>query len=283
MKKSIKIADVKVNIDTTTHLIGGETINLFNFYKDNCYNEINYKIVIDELENIEDKYKIFFNSVKKSYYKDNKYLTYHKLPTSNDWEISCEEYEGSAKVTINPEYERYYKNIDYLVSRINIQGMLLLKKVLILHSSFIIHNNKSILFTAPSGTGKSTQASLWERFKGAEIINGDRSAIGTRDGRYFAYGLPFSGSSNICKNKEAPLKAIVALEQSKINSVRKLSKMEAFKILLGQVAINRWNKRDMELAMNLIESLIDKVPVLLLSCRPDKEATDVLNEYLENI
>ena len=198
------------------------------------------------------------------------------------WEICCEEENKFSNVTINPIYIKYYENIEYLISRLNIQGILLSKEVMILHSSFIIHNNESILFTAPSGTGKSTQASLWEKYKGAEIINGDRSAIGTRNGEYFAYGLPFCGSSNICKNKEAPLKAIVVLKQAKENSVRRLSKIEAFKILLGQVAINRWNKKDMELAMILIEELIEKVPVVMLSCRPDKEATDVLNDYLNN-
>ena len=34
--------------------------------------------------------------------------------------------------------------------------------------------------------------------------------------------------------------------------------------------------------MTLIEELIEKVPVVMLSCRPDKEATDVLNDYLNN-
>ena len=186
------------------------------------------------------------------------------------------------KIYIYENIDKYFPHTSAIFTKLNIHGALLSKEVMILHSSFIIHNNESILFTAPSGTGKSTQASLWEKYKGAEIINGDRSAIGTRNGEYFAYGLPFCGSSNICKNKEAPLKAIVVLKQAKENSVRRLSKIEAFKILLGQVAINRWNKKDMELAMTLIEELIEKVPVVMLSCRPDKEATDVLNDYLNN-
>lgn len=284
MKKILKIADIKLNILTPFDLIGGEYINLFEICnKNEDYKEqFKFNIEVNKLKYIEEKYMIFRNEVKKVYYKENKYYWYYKLPTSKEWEICCEEENKIINVTINPLYTKYYENIDYLISRLNIQSMLLLSRILILHSSFIIHNNQSILFTAPSGVGKSTQASLWEKYKGAEIINGDRSAIGTRDGEYFAYGLPFCGSSNICKNKEAPLKAIVALKQAKENSVKKLSKMEAFKILLGQVAINRWNKKDMELAMNLIEKLIEKVPVVILSCRPDEEATDVLNDYLNN-
>ena len=283
MKRIFKIADIKLNIVTPFDLNGGQDINLFEIYNNEDNKEqFKFNIEVNKLKDNEEKYIVFKNEVKKVYYKNNKYYLYYKIPTSKMWEICCEEENKFSNVTINPIYIKYYENIEYLISRLNIQGILLSKEVMILHSSFIIHNNQSILFTAPSGTGKSTQASLWEKYKGAEIINGDRSAIGTRNGEYFAYGLPFCGSSNICKNKEAPLKAIVVLKQAKENSVRRLSKIEAFKILLGQVAINRWNKKDMELAMTLIEELIEKVPVVMLSCRPDKEATDVLNDYLNN-
>lgn len=283
MKRIFKIADIKLNIVTPFDLNGGKDINLFEIYNNEDNKEqFKFNIEVNKLKDNEEKYIVFKNEVKKVYYKNNKYYWYYKIPTSKMWEICCEEENKFSNVTINPIYIKYYENIEYLISRLNIQGNLLSKEVMILHSSFIIHNNESILFTAPSGTGKSTQASLWEKYKGAEIINGDRSAIGTRNGEYFAYGLPFCGSSNICKNKEAPLKAIVVLKQAKENSVRRLSKIEAFKILLGQVAINRWNKKDMELAMTLIEELIEKVPVVMLSCRPDKEATDVLNDYLNN-
>ncbi|WP_195244271.1 hypothetical protein [Clostridium celatum] len=283
MKRIFKIADIKLNIVTPFDLNGGQDINLFEIYNNEDNKEqFKFNIEVNKLKDNEEKYIVFKNEVKKVYYKNNKYYWYYKIPTSKMWEICCEEENKFSNVTINPIYIKYYENIEYLISRLNIQGILLSKEVMILHSSFIIHNNQSILFTAPSGTGKSTQASLWEKYKGAEIINGDRSAIGTRNGEYFAYGLPFCGSSNICKNKEAPLKAIVVLKQAKENSVRRLSKIEAFKILLGQVAINRWNKKDMELAMTLIEELIEKVPVVMLSCRPDKEATDVLNDYLNN-
>lgn len=283
MKRIFKIADIKLNIVTPFDLNGGKDINLFEIYNNEDNKEqFKFNIEVNKLKDNEEKYIVFKNEVKKVYYKNNKYYWYYKIPTSKMWEICCEEENKFSNVTINPIYIKYYENIEYLISRLNIQGILLSKEVMILHSSFIIHNNQSILFTAPSGTGKSTQASLWEKYKGAEIINGDRSAIGTRNGEYFAYGLPFCGSSNICKNKEAPLKAIVVLKQAKENSVRRLSKIEAFKILLGQVAINRWNKKDMELAMTLIEELIEKVPVVMLSCRPDKEATDVLNDYLNN-
>ena len=79
---------------------------------------------------------------------------------------------------------------------------------IVLHASYIEWNNKAILFTAPSGNGKSTQADLWASHRQAEIINGDRAVIRIIDGKIFADGIPFSGSSTYCKNRTLPLAAI---------------------------------------------------------------------------
>lgn len=85
----------------------------------------------------------------------------------------------------------------------------------LLHSSYIQVGEEAILFTAPSGTGKSTQAELWRALRGAKIINGDRCAVRIHKGKIFACGIPFAGSSLMCENVTLPLKAIVYLSQSK--------------------------------------------------------------------
>ena len=59
-----------------------------------------------------------------------------------------------------------------------------------LHASVINWKDKGILFSAPSGTGKSTQADLWKKYEGAKVINGDRALIRKRKRR--VYGLWFS-------------------------------------------------------------------------------------------
>lgn len=84
----------------------------------------------------------------------------------------------------------------------------------ILHSSFIEVGGKAVLFTAPSGTGKSTQAELWRENRGAVVINGDRSVLRIIDSVPCASGLPYSGSSGICLNRTLPLRAIVYIEQA---------------------------------------------------------------------
>ena len=92
----------------------------------------------------------------------------------------------------------------------------------LLHTSFIKWQGKAILFTAPSGTGKSTQADLWRRIEGAEIINGDRAVLRKEGGIWKAWGLPYAGSSRIFRNESAPVGAIVVLRKNDRNELRRL-------------------------------------------------------------
>ena len=283
MRKIYNIADKKIKITSPFESYDEDNIKMFLSNNSDEEADICYDIVkgndlkVNEENLIYEEYKI---KVYKN--EDEIVWKFGDCKSKIGYSSLVENKDKVRKLYVYGDIEKLFPHTSAIFTKLNIQGSLLRNDVLILHSSFIIHNNKSILFTAPSGTGKSTQAGLWEKYKDAEIINGDRSAIGVRNNEYFAYGIPFSGSSKICKNKEAKINVIVALEQSKENSVRKLSKIEAVKILLSQVAINRWNKEEMKIVMSLIEQLIEKVPVLLLSCRPDKAATDVLSEYLNN-
>ncbi|WP_455544006.1 hypothetical protein [Intestinibacter sp.] len=189
----------------------------------------------------------------------------------------------------NTYYEyHYYTNpketlptISNIFEKSGFEHILYKENTFILHSSYIKYKNKAILFSAPSGTGKSTQANLWEKYMGAEIINGDRTAINVNNGRWCAYGIPFAGSSNIYKNVTTPIKSIVILRQSKENSIRKLNKLEAFKYIYSETTVNTWNKDYVNTIINLIMDMLEYIDVYMLSCRPDKEAVDLLKREIE--
>ena len=98
-------------------------------------------------------------------------------------------------VTVTPEDIDYEKNVNVRESQIEgipvvdypdsyLETLAVYRKIvesmlgydtLLMHGAVIAVGNKAWLFTAPSGTGKSTQAELWERYRNAEQINGDRS------------------------------------------------------------------------------------------------------------
>ena len=147
---------------------------------------------------------------------------------------------------------------------------------LILHASFIKTQCGAILFVAPSGTGKSTQASLWKRYKGTEIINGDRAAVWKTDNVWYAGGVPWCGTSNIMKNDIVPLVAIILLEQGESNTIVIPSLIIKIKKLIEQTTINPWNMNMQIHSQNLLMELCMDVPIYHFSCKPNKEAVDKL-------
>lgn len=150
----------------------------------------------------------------------------------------------------------------------------------VLHASYVLHNGKAILFTAPSGTGKSTQADLWKNLRGARIINGDRAVIRVADGQAVACGIPFAGSSEYCENVTAPLAAIVYLGQAPKTQISRLTGFRAFHRVWEGCSVNTWNRIDVEAATKIVENIISRVPVLYLPCTPDETAVIALEGAL---
>lgn len=146
--------------------------------------------------------------------------------------------------------------------------------VLLAHAALVEFNGEGIMFAGPSGIGKTTQAQLWEKFKCAEIINGDKAFIRNVDGAFYAYGLPWKGSSEYCLNKSVPLKAIVVLKQSAENSINKLQS-DLIELFMPHIFFPHWDKDCLINALDTFDILINNVPVYLLECRPDNDAVQL--------
>lgn len=177
-----------------------------------------------------------------------------------------------------------------LFKQINLMNYLAFEYVLINHQGFILHSsfiswqNNGILFTAPSGTGKSTQADLWKKYEDADIYNGDRTIIRKIEGKYYGFGSPYAGSSGIYRNESAPIKAIVVIEQGPDNVIRRLRGREAFLPLFRETLMNTWNKEYMEKMTDLLMDAACQIPVYHLFCRPDQDAVNMVkNEILKEL
>lgn len=169
----------------------------------------------------------------------------------------------------------------YMWSSVSLAQLMLVKNVFFLHSSFITVDGKAILFSAASGVGKSTQAALWQKHCGAEIINGDKSGILIEDGIY-ACGVPFCGTSGICKNHILPLGAIVLLSQAESNSTRQLTGVEALQGVMQNIHLDFLAPDEKRRCVDLIIELLSFVPVYALACTPEKEAVITLENELRN-
>ncbi|MCD8231103.1 MAG: hypothetical protein LUD14_04650 [Clostridiales bacterium] len=171
-----------------------------------------------------------------------------------------------------------------LCDMLGIETLLLQFGGLLLHSAFIRWQGRGILFSADSGVGKSTQADLWVKYQGAEILNGDRAGLrkmemnSSGDGEssvWTAYGLPYAGSSRIYKNESAPVSAVFMLEQAPANELKLLTPAQALRKLYPQVMIHSWDADYVQRILPLIEDLVFSVPVYLLRCLPDAGAAEL--------
>lgn len=152
---------------------------------------------------------------------------------------------------------------------------------LILHCSLIDWQGRGIMFSAPSQTGKSTQAGLWEKHRGAKIINGDRGLIRVTDDGIYAYGSPWAGSSSLYINERVPLRAIVMLRQAKENTIRGLDQSEAIGLFVQQSSLPMWQPELFEMGIATLEKIITTVPMYELSCLPDVGAVECLEKCLK--
>ena len=151
---------------------------------------------------------------------------------------------------------------------------------LVLHCAYMEHQDEGILFSAPSGVGKSTQAALWEKYRGSHVQNGDRALLAKKDGVWYACGWPVCGSSEICNNSSHPIKTIVTLSQEKENSVTELSPMQAFSKLYSEITVNSWDRAASVRAMDNLEALITSVPVYHLGCDISEDAVRCLEKTI---
>ena len=167
-----------------------------------------------------------------------------------------------------------------LWSTLCLPQLLLPFRVLVLHASYIGIGGRAVLFTAPSGTGKSTQAALWQRHRGAAIHNGDKAGISLRPSA-MAHGLPFSGTSGICENVSLPLAALVVLSQAPENTVRRLGPAAAAAALSENLFADPAVPAEWQAARLLLLDLVSAVPVYALACTPDVRAVETLEQVLE--
>jgi hypothetical protein len=169
-----------------------------------------------------------------------------------------------------------------LLSHICFEQVIINNNGLLMHSSFIkTVEGDGILFLAPSGGGKSTQASLWEKYNNAEIINGDKSAIKIENNNVLAYGLPWAGTSNIYINEKANLRALVFLEKSNDNCAVPINKMEAIKKIINFSYAPIWYSDYLSDILVIADNISEKTNSIIFSCKADKSSAEYLKKYFE--
>ena len=147
---------------------------------------------------------------------------------------------------------------------------------MMLHSSCVEYEGKAYLFSARSGTGKSTHTHLWLKYlPGARIINDDKPAIRCIDGVYYAYGTPWSGKTDESVNIGVPIAGIAFLSRGE-NSIKRIPGIKALKPFMDQTIRPR-DKALMGNVLDILNGILTEIPIYEMSCDMSEEA--VLTAY----
>ncbi len=155
----------------------------------------------------------------------------------------------------------------------------------VIHSASFIYKGKVWLFSAPSGTGKSTHVSLWKK-KGYPIedFNGDLCACYIDEyGKAMATGLPWCGTSGIYKNKTLPLGGIFFLKRNETDKVVSLKGFDAVLHLLARLITPNWTKELVATNLEIAQNIAPEVHSALLYCTMNDEAAIKAKEYIDKI
>ena len=202
-------------------------------------------------------------------------------------EESYGQYEEISKNQVKLYLKRKFVhmiNVDTVfVSLFAMEKRMLADEAMVLHCSVLKVDDGVILFSGPSGIGKSTQAGLWTKYRGARVINGDRTLLKKEDSRWMSLGWPICGSSEICYNESYPVKAVVFLGQAKDNRGIRLRYFDAIKSMISQITVNGWNPKFVEKIWNLAEDFAAVIPVFEYGCNMKESAVDTLEGMLQDV
>ena len=158
------------------------------------------------------------------------------------------------------------------------------------HAAVVSKEGKGYMFLGPSGTGKSTHASLWQRYIArTALVNDDNPVVRIgmtceTSGETCAvvYGSPWSGKTPCYRNVSYPLGGIVMLSQAPYNKICRLDGIHAYAALVQSISGKRWEESIDDGLHRTENTLVSQVPIWHLECLPDEEAAQLCYETIRN-
>ena len=178
--------------------------------------------------------------------------------------VLAEKHAALPQLTVD-ECRYIYMGEAFYYKLLNFDGRLL-------HASCVAKDGRAYLFSAKSGTGKSTHTHLWlEHLDGVTMINDDKPAVREIDGTFYACGTPFSGKNDESSNQLVPIRAIVFLERAAENSIERITPKEALPLFMSQT-IRPAKKEYMIKMLDVLDRVLSEVPVYKLRCNISRDA-----------
>lgn len=184
-------------------------------------------------------------------------------------ELKCAESEGREPLSSPDDYSE-----ELAVYRKIAEKMPYYDTVLF-HGSCVSVDGQGFLFTAKSGTGKSTHTKLWREYLGdrAVMVNDDKPLIHIKPDGAVVYGTPYNGKHRLGNDISVPLKALCILERAEQNHIERITKSQAYTMLLQQV-YRPFDSDSMRKTLALIDILAENTELYRLGCNMDISAAE---------
>lgn len=160
---------------------------------------------------------------------------------------------------------------------------LLDEDILLFHGSVVSVDGIGYLFTAKSGTGKSTHTKYWRDYfeDRAIMINDDKPLLEIKENRVNVYGTPWDGKHRLSTNTCVPLKAICILHRGQDNYISRIGMIDAYSMLIQQVNRPIGDASAMSKTLELIDRLCSCVEFYSMHCTMDIDAARVAYEGMK--
>ena len=198
--------------------------------------------------------------------------------------------EGVPEVVISSNAEALHESqphlsleaCEYLSTGSSFYRQLLKFDGMLIHASAVVKDGFAYLFSAPCGTGKSTHTNLWRETFGEDqvlMLNDDKPAIRCEDGKWYAYGTPWSGKTAQNTNIRVPLGGVCVLQRGEKNEIAPFGGAKAVFALLEQT-VRPATEKSRERLLELLDDMMAKTPVWKLRCTPTREAALVAHSAM---
>lgn len=152
-----------------------------------------------------------------------------------------------------------------------------------LHSASILYRDRLWLISAPSGTGKSTHAAIWNRLFGTPVINGDLNCIDISQTTLAVKGTPWCGTSGIFDSKTYKLGGIILISQGSSNTVTPADKMDNIILSVANRLLSpSWTKDMLRRNINAAKIICSNSLIFSYSCDMSDNAAIRCREYIDN-
>ena len=173
-------------------------------------------------------------------------------------------------------------NLGGLLRFIPLSTPLLCRGVLTMHAAQVIYKGRGILFSGPSGGGKSTQAALWTAYAGAQLVCADRTLLCRLTDGWESRGFPYDGSDAVRSTESFRPCCLVFVVKSMTGSpsVRRLIGKEALMRLYEQQLCEVAGIRMEQHIWDMLFAVAESLPIYLLQTTREEESVSCLKNRL---